>query len=475
MMKPLGLPFKTPLGYYYYETQKNEILAVDKELYDYLYDTIINSKKVTDISEACNKNILELRQCGYLLPSQIKHIEHPQTGMIENMLDRRLIMITLQLTQMCNLRCKYCIYSEDSSFNRSHADNKMSFETAKKIIDFYHKHTIDSEEIAISFYGGEPLLEFPLIQKIVGYANRVFEGKRILYRITTNATLFTDQMIEFFFNSGNDFLILISLDGTKEIQNKNRRFPNGEGTYDIVVKNIQKIYDKNPLYVKKMHFNAVVDPQNDYLEIVKILDEPLFQNMNFQFNVVEYDGIPATYGADYLTNYNYDMFLGFIAYFREHKKGFPNLMIENNFSYIDDNVKRFRPLNLGEITAPGGPCEPGRMRLFANYKGEFFPCERVSESSECMKIGSVDTGFDIKNIKDILNVATITKEECKNCWAFNLCNVCIKGADDNGVVTKEKKLKSCVAAKRIALDKINQKVLVHEDYVHKNHMDRMRR
>lgn len=74
----------------------------------------------------------------------------------------------------------------------------MSFDTAKRIVDFYYTHTIDSEKIAIAFYGGEPTLEFDLIKKIVTYANSLFKGKEILYRMTTNATLFADEMIEFF-------------------------------------------------------------------------------------------------------------------------------------------------------------------------------------------------------------------------------------------------------------------------------------
>lgn len=474
-MKPLGLPFKTPLGFYYYETQKNEILAIGQELYEYLYDLIVLSKESFDISDSCKQEISELKECGYLQPSHIVQIEHPQTRTIENMLDRKLTMLTLQLTQMCNLRCDYCIYSENSSYNRYHSDHKMSFETAKKLIDFYHAHSIDSEKIAIAFYGGEPLLEFELIKRIVGYANEVFEGKPILYRMTTNATLFTDEAIEFFFDSGNDFFILISLDGPKSIQDKNRKFPNGKGSYDMILKNIQKIYNKNPENLKKLHFNTVIDPQNDYSEIVKILEHPLLKDVNFQFNIIEHNGESVEFETDYLTKYNYDMFLGYLTYFRGEELKYPNKMIEYNLDYIQDNVKKIRSNNLGAISAPGGPCEPGRMRLFSNYQGDFFPCERVSEISECMNIGSVDKGFDIQKIKEILNIAAGTKEQCKNCWAFQLCNICVKRADEDGVISAEKKLKACTVSKEVAFDKINQKILTYEVYIHKSRMNRMER
>jgi uncharacterized protein len=197
-MNPLVLPIKTPFGFYFYEAQRNEIVSIDKELFNYLYQIIIKNNYDVEISDECKKRIGELQEFGYLLPSQIKRLEHPQTKTIETMLERKLTMVTFQLTQRCNLRCDYCIYSENSDYNRSHADNKMSFKTAKKIVDFYYTHTIDSEKVAFAFYGGEPTIEFDLIRKIVSYVNRLFEGKEILYRMTTNATLFTDEMIEFF-------------------------------------------------------------------------------------------------------------------------------------------------------------------------------------------------------------------------------------------------------------------------------------
>ena len=207
------------------------------------------------------------------------------------------------------------------------------------------------------------------------------------------------------------------------------------------MKNIQKIHDKNPLFLERIHFNTVIDPRSDYSDIIKILDNPLIKNVPFQFNLVERDGEPADYETDYLIKFNYDMFLGYLTQFREKAKQFPNKMMEYNSSYMRDKMEKFHPVSVREVAAPGGPCEPGRMRLFTDYKGNFYPCERVSEQSECMCIGSVDRGFDIKRIKNMLNISQLTPEACKKCWAFNMCNICVKRADDNGVISAEKNLK----------------------------------
>lgn len=177
-MKPLGLPIKTPFGFYFYETQKNEILSIKQELYEYLDFLIKKGEYDKETSNECTVHINELKELGYLSPSKIIGINHPQTDIIEKMLSRKLNMVMLQLTQMCNLRCEYCIYSENSTYNRNYANNKMDFETAKRIIDFYYEHSIHSDRIAIAFYGGEPTLEFHLIKKIVDYANEVFAGKK---------------------------------------------------------------------------------------------------------------------------------------------------------------------------------------------------------------------------------------------------------------------------------------------------------
>lgn len=472
-MNPLILPVKTPFGFYFYEAQRNEIISIDKEVFQYLYQTIVKNSSNVITSDECNKRISELQRFGYLLPTQVEQLNHPQTKTIEIMLERKLTMVTLQLTQRCNLRCDYCIYSENSSYNRIHSDNRMSFDTAKRIVDFYYTHTIDSEKIAIAFYGGEPTLEFDLIKKIVTYANSLFKGKEILYRMTTNATLFTDEMIEFFFDSGNDFLVLISLDGAKEIHDKHRKLPDGHGSYDVIMGNLQDIYNKNPLFLKRIHINTVIDPQSDYSAIIKILDNPLVKDIPFQFNLVEHDGEPAEYETEYLIKFNYDTFLSYLTQFREKEKVFPNKMMEYNSSYMRDKMDKFHSVDVRTVAAPGGPCEPGRMRLFVDCKGNFYPCERVSEKSECMCIGSVDRGFDIQRIKDMLNISQLTSESCKNCWAFNMCNICIKRADDNGIISATKKSRACEVSKRIAFDRIINKILIYEDLLHKKNLGKM--
>ena len=65
-----------------------------------------------------------------------------------------------------------------------------------------------------------------------------------------------------------------------------------------------------------------------------------------------------------------------------------------------------------------GPCIPGSRRLFVNINGDFYPCERVSETSPRMKIGSLEQGFEVRNMKYLLNGSDILKEKVHELLEF---------------------------------------------------------
>ncbi len=124
--------------------------------------------------------------------------------------------VTLCVTHRCNLNCIYCYQKHDSSL-------EMSFETAKNIIDTI---LIDAEKenkrIEISFIGGEPLLRFDLIKQIVEYVKS--QKICVIYKFfaTTNGTLLSEEMKQWFFINRKIITLGLSLDGDKETQNYNR-------------------------------------------------------------------------------------------------------------------------------------------------------------------------------------------------------------------------------------------------------------
>lgn len=468
--RPLGRLIKTPLGFYFYETNRNEILRISKDLFLLIKCMQEKGKEcVSGANPEAMRQYEDLSECGYLSSAHVKQIEHPLSNLSEHLLARGLEKMTLQVTQNCNLRCKYCIYSEVSNLSqRSHNENAMSFETAKNAIDFFWVHSRDKKQVAIGFYGGEPLLEFQLIKDAVSYAKKIFEGKDLSFHITTNATLMTDEMTDFMLN--NRFMITYSLDGIKRVQDANRIFPNGKGTYDIVIRNIERAFEQDPRCLKNHSLSMVLSPDLSYADVTGLFKERVLSNLDANINAMEIDNMSVPSSSDYITNYNYDRFLSFVELFRGNGEKYPNKIFARDMldmttydRYIGTNV-------LPTIAAPGGPCLPGKARLFVDCFGNFYPCEKVNEQ-KTLQIGPLSAGFDFEQINNLLNIAKITEDLCKGCWAFSLCSSCVKTSFGSCGFSPENRIRSCNQVKQSAINKIMQYIIRFENDEH----ERLRR
>ena len=114
----------------------------------------------------------------------------------------------------------------------------MSFDVAKRAIDYYLLHSKETKIRYISFYGGEPLLNFNLIEKCAHYLRK--KCSNIKFGLTTNGILLNKDVIAFL--ERNSFVITISLDGPKELHDKYRIDVNGQGSYDKCYENFKKLY-----------------------------------------------------------------------------------------------------------------------------------------------------------------------------------------------------------------------------------------
>lgn len=181
--------FRTLNSCYLYDVNINSIIRINESTYNIL-------KNEQEIPNG-DIRISKLKERGFLQPIDRNfQIEHPLTDKVESYIQNNLSLLILQVTQNCNLRCKYCVYS-GSYVNRVHTNKRMNFETAKQAVDFYYNHSKNIDIASISFYGGEPLLEFELIRNIVEYCEMKFSGKQLNLNMTTNATLLTNEMMDF--------------------------------------------------------------------------------------------------------------------------------------------------------------------------------------------------------------------------------------------------------------------------------------
>lgn len=438
--------FKTPKKKYVYDRHTNSVFSVSDQEYDEFCKIELGKLSADE-----SKVFQQFQKMGVLQENVIEEIENPGSIFLEHHAENRLYQLILQVTQQCNLRCGYCAYSGIYAQNRKHSSKRMNFETAKKAIDFFIERTSEMDKIHISFYGGEPLLEFDLMRRCVEYAKDMVEGKELTFGITTNGTLLTDEIVEFL--STNEFHLMISLDGSKKEHDANRKFMSGEGSFDLIMENVRHIKETFPEYGNKIMFNTVLNPKSNLSCVLEFFstDDVLADN-HIIFNSVNEDGLETELeyeeSYDLIRRYEYLKVLLFLIG-KISKEAVSKLMRDA----INQNKEFYQILNkhypILKKFHHNGPCMPGIRRLFITVDGKFFPCEKVSETSDFYCIGTLETGFSLKKMEQLLNIGKYTKEECKSCWILQNCSICADQFEPNEdcAVCKKNKLAKCFEEK----------------------------
>ena len=166
--------------------------------------------------------------------------------------------LRLNVTENCNLRCSYCYERVSDVWNQKRI---MNWEVAKKAIDqfLYYIKKNEKKKISVRFFGGEPMLNWDLVEKSMDYIkNQLTDDVRVSYIINTNGTLIDDTRAKFL--AENNISISLSVDGVKDIHDKYRVYPNGSGSFDIVSSNM------NHLIANKCQFNLSVVCTEETLE-----------------------------------------------------------------------------------------------------------------------------------------------------------------------------------------------------------------
>ena len=439
--------FKMADENFLYDVNKNNILQIDNETYQYFRN------ENADVPDGkVFENIKRLQSRGYLSNKRIEKIEHPMSKLIHSYLSCKLQSICLQVTQDCNLRCEYCVYSGGYS-NRTHNKQKMSFDTAKKSIDFLIANSTESDMVCIGFYGGEPLLNFEVIKETVLYVTQEYTGKEYYFALTSNGTVFTDEYLAFL--EEYKFTVTVSIDGNKEMHDINRKFKNSEvGSFDIIMDNIRKIRDNYPNLSKNLMFSVVLSVSSDYVGCNDFFaNTDIVKDTDLAVSTVSDRYAEHKYNTQKEANIiaqRYEIFKCILILIGKLEENSCSNMVKNYYYKMKEHYKQFyiTENNVEAITHPAGPCIPGAFRLFVNTEGNFYPCEKVSEISEVSKIGDLQNGFNYSNIDTILNVGRLGNDMCKNCWAYRYCKVCVSAIDDLTHLSLEKKKKCCERVKK---------------------------
>lgn len=266
--------------------------------------------------------------------------------------------VALILNNNCNLGCEYC-YANQGDFDN--AGKVMSFDIAKKAIDqiFQNVERNNGNKVGITFFGGEPLLQFELIKEIVAYVKIINKkGYHIAYSIVTNGTLFNDDVIEFL--EYNNFIVTISLDGTKEAHDRMRKFKDGRGSFDTIAENIRK-------YRNQITFKGRLTVNNHNTNVF----DSVCQIKNLGINNI-------IIGVD--TNISDSNFSIFMKSYKKLMENYFNDLKNANF-YCIENIT-FNLVKIITRRRISSHCNAGRSYFTISADGKVYDCHRLVDTTE---------------------------------------------------------------------------------------------
>lgn len=408
-------------------TDMSLIKLINTPIGDFVYDAITN--KITRIFDSlaiedklnnnCNEEINELLGRHCYADESIKICPPLSYNGLKNLIEHNCSQLVLSITETCNMRCEYCGYHDRYDDSVKLAD--MRFSTAQRAIKDFVQRSVSLPEIVISFYGGEPLLRFDFIKQCVQYAKDVSYGQHIKFHITTNGLLLDGEIVTFL--RENNFVVSVSLDGHRTLHDRYRITVDKNSTYDIIINNLKNIYyHHTEFFCNNFIFMPVyAPPKNDVL----------------LFGFFEKCPINFMLGGLYVTPY----FRTIIETQRDSNEIL--LTSEQKLQYAKfaqmntDSLHKYKFLfgdnksNCIERAFPAGNCIPACKKVFCNANGDYFLCEKVSETKENC-IGNVIDGIDVSRVYEQYNRMIVKYEqlECNSCWAIHFCSVCFRDCNN---------------------------------------------
>lgn len=318
---------------------------------------------------------------------------------------KQLSIMYLNISTFCNLACKYCFIENNPITNNCF--QKMNFATAKTAVDKFvneiNKNNVKEAQIII--YGGEPLTNFELLQKIIKYIRKIKNDLAVT--IITNGTLLREK--EILFLKQNKVGIGISLDGPKEINDKNRIFKSGFGSvYDSAVEGIKLLnkYDCNYCVSATVTNDVLNNQEKVFLWIKDLKIKNIFWNLYHYSTYVNEKEWKDFYKK--MSNFILNMYtrLDTICIDEERVKEQLKLFLD----------KKFKFHNCGAV---------GLNQITVQPNGNVCICQGDSRSSDTI-VGNIitdDIVTILNNSKNSkwLEMYTIDKSECKKCPAISVC------------------------------------------------------
>ena len=390
-----------------YHTRTTALIKLE----DQLYNQIFVEKNFTD-----KRIIQQLHTMGFITESHENEL-----AILDNMrlkeLDNPTQSIVILSTRKCNARCFYCF--EDGIERYS-----MTIETAKQTVDFI-KNFYDKKELSIVWFGGEPLLNYPIIKYIT------LELKKLDYEINTlivtNGSLLTQEMLDFFVSKYKHIAFQITLDGIDKEYSKVKQYIDisPEDAFNRVIDKIKLVLNANIPIQLRVNFltSKIIEAKQTFEYILELLADADTSNLYLYMaplDVKDNDEIISRFACKGSEH----PYLQLVK--TQFNAGFP---VNSIIGEKDNKTKLLRSFNIMPKCASCGITP--HKRIIVDADGTLYKCHRLSGRKE-WSTGNVVDGID----KDCypyryFSNPFVDDDNCKNC---NLLPLCHGGCRANNII-----------------------------------------
>ena len=330
----------------------------------------------------------------------------PMAGELKNRASGVVKALCLHVAHTCNLNCAYCFASQ----GKYHGDRAvMPFEVGKQALDYLVAHSGSRRNLEVDFFGGEPLMNFDVVKRLVAYARSIegAAGKRFRFTLTTNGMLVDDEVIEFANRECHN--VVLSLDGRKEIHDAYRVDYAGNGSWDRIVPKFQQFVKARG--GKNYYMRGTFTHANpDFLKDIQVMLDLGFTELSME-PVVCAEGDPAALTAQDLP-----------VVMRQYE-ALAELMISRR--------RAGRPFTFYHymIDLTGGPCiykrisgcGSGTEYMAVTPWGDLYPCHQFV-GEERFRLGDVWQGVTNAPVQAEFAACNVyARPECRDCWARLYC------------------------------------------------------
>ena len=382
----------------YEEKSREEILAALEKKYDGREDV-----KREDL-ENCYGEITALKESGQLFSEDSFE---PMAGDLKKRTSGVVKALCLHVAHTCNLNCSFCFASQ----GKYHGDRAvMSFEVGKQALDFLMDHSGSRRNLEVDFFGGEPLMNFDVVKRLVAYARSVEKerGKNFRFTLTTNGLLIDDDVIDFANRECAN--VVLSLDGRKEIHDRFRKDYAGNGSWDRIVPKFRKLVEARG--GKNYYMRGTFTHANpDFLKDIQTMLDLGFTELSMEPVVCAPEDPSALTAEDLpIVMAQYEELARLLV--RRRREGRPFTF----YHYM--------------IDLSGGPCVYKRISgcgsgteyMAVTPWGDLYPCHQFVGEEE-FRLGDVWKGVENEAVREEFAACNVyAREECRTCWARLYCS-----------------------------------------------------